>query len=71
MSEVLKVDIIKCEGHGYCAEIIPERIQLDDWGFPIISDEPVSDKLMPHARRAIAACPLLALRLEVERRKHG
>jgi ferredoxin len=71
VSERLAVDIIKCEGHGYCAEIIPERIQLDDWGFPILSDEAVSPGLIPHARRAIAACPLLALRLEVERGKPG
>jgi ferredoxin len=38
-------------------------IRLDDWGYPIVSSEPVPDHLLDHARRAVAACPLLAIRL--------
>jgi ferredoxin len=61
MSRSLRVNPIACEGHGLCAELFPERITLDDWGFPIVSPEPVPRSLGDHARRAIAACPALAL----------
>jgi ferredoxin len=64
MSERVRVDIIKCDGHGYCAEILPERITLDDWGYPIIDPKPLDEDMVPLARRAVNACPLLALRLE-------
>src|SRR5947209_5594377 len=26
-----------------CAELLPERISLDDWGYPIISDQEIPD----------------------------
>jgi ferredoxin len=59
----LRVDPIACDGHGLCAELMPERIQLDDWGYPIVSADPIPAGLEGHARRAVAACPTLALRL--------
>jgi ferredoxin len=61
---VLKVDFIACDGRGVCAELFPERIRLDDWGYPIIDAEPFGPYLITHAKRAVAACPVLALRLE-------
>ncbi len=67
MSRVLRVDPIACEGHGLCAELFPERVTLDDWGFPIIDDSPVPAGLERHARRAVRECPKLALRLESQR----
>jgi ferredoxin len=60
----LRVDPIACEGHGLCAEIFPERVRLDDWGFPIVDPEPISPALEGHARRAVRECPMLALRLQ-------
>ena len=59
----LRLDPVACDGRGLCAELLPELISLDDWGFPVIADGPVSERLLPHAKRAAAACPLLALRL--------
>jgi ferredoxin len=59
----LKVDPIACAGHGVCAELLPEWIRLDDWGYPIIDDRPIPDDLMANARRAAAACPKLALKV--------
>lgn len=59
----LTVDPIACVGHGLCAELFPEGIVLDDWGFPILLDEAHDPALREHARRAMAACPALALRL--------
>jgi ferredoxin len=64
MSFRLRVDPIVCDGHGVCAELFPERLSLDDWGYPIVDDEPVDADLLGHARRAVAACPVLALHLE-------
>jgi ferredoxin len=64
MSDVLRVNPIACEGHGLCAELFPERIRLDDWGYPIVDGTPVPRSLEQHLRRAVAACPTLALRLE-------
>ena len=61
---VLRVNPILCDAHGLCAEILPERIELDEWGYPIIDGESVPRSLEAHARRAVAACPVLALRLE-------
>ena len=60
----LRVDPIACEGRGLCAEILPELITLDDWGFPIIRDGDVPDPLIAEAREAVRICPKLALRLE-------
>lgn len=58
------VDRIRCDGHGVCAELLPERIRLDDWGYPIIDPTPVGRDLLPHAKRAVKSCPVLALRFE-------
>ena len=60
----LRVDPIVCTGHGICAELLPELIRLDDWGYPIIDRDPLDPLLMAGVRRAIAACPALALRVE-------
>jgi ferredoxin len=65
MSElVLQVNPILCDAHGLCAELLPERIQLDEWGYPIIDESPIPPSLEAHARRAVDVCPVLALRLE-------
>lgn len=63
MSLRLVVNPITCVGHGICAELFPERISLDPWGYPIIDPTPIPRELEAHARRAAAACPTLALLL--------
>jgi ferredoxin len=57
----LRVNMIACAGHGVCAELLPELITLDPWGYPLLAATPVPDGLADHARRAVAACPTLAL----------
>lgn len=64
MTGRLRVDPIACEAHGLCAELLPERIALDEWGYPVLDGQPIPSGLLHHARRAAAACPTLALRLE-------
>ena len=63
----IRVNPIACQAHGLCAELLPERITLDEWGYPIIDQAPISADLDDHARRAAAACPTLALLLESTR----
>jgi ferredoxin len=69
MTKRVVVDPIACVGHGICADLLPERIVLDDWGFPIIDPREIGDDLIVHARRAVDACPTLALRLVTVPRK--
>jgi ferredoxin len=59
----LSVNPIACAAHGLCIELLPELITSDPWGYPIVAPGPVPDELMPLARRAVAACPTLALLL--------
>jgi ferredoxin len=59
----LRIDMTACEARGFCAELLPELISLDDWGFPIISSKVPVD-LEDYAREAVRLCPRLALRLE-------
>lgn len=65
----LRIDPTACTGHGVCADLLPERIQLDEWGFPIIEPE-VPPGLAGLARRAVRGCPVLALRLQRIPRGH-
>jgi ferredoxin len=62
--EQLRVNPIMCRAHGMCAELLPEMIQLDEWGYPLLDGRPVPQALLVEARAAVAACPTLALRLE-------
>jgi methionine sulfoxide reductase heme-binding subunit len=59
----LRVDPIACTGHGVCAELLPELITLDHWGYPMLADVPVPARLLRRARRTVTDCPVLALRL--------
>ena len=63
MAEQLRVNPITCSGHGVCAELLPELVTLDEWGYPIVDRGPVPPALDRDARRAVAACPALALML--------
>ncbi len=62
-SLALAVDRIRCDGYGMCAEMLPELIELDDWGYPILVPGAVPPKLISLARQAVDICPVLALRL--------
>ncbi len=64
----LCVDRIRCDGRGLCAELLPELVRLDDWGYPILPPGPIPDHLLAHAQRAVESCPVLAIAL---RRTNG
>ena len=60
----LRVNPITCSGHGLCAELLPELIALDEWGYPVLAGNgTVPPWLMREARRAVTDCPALALTL--------
>jgi ferredoxin len=63
MSKQLRVNPIACTGHGLCAELLPELITLDEWGYPVLAGQQVPAGLDRAARRAVASCPALALLL--------
>jgi ferredoxin len=60
----LRVNPIACTGHGLCAELLPEIIELDPWGYPILSSSAIPAGVMEHAKRAVETCPTLALLME-------
>jgi ferredoxin len=68
MSTKLELNPIACTGHGLCADLLPELIELDEWGYPIIAER-VPNHLAVHAKRAVSACPTLALRLTNTQRR--
>jgi len=59
-SAQLEIDWTRCDGHGMCAELLPDQINRDHWGFPLIRSHVTDER---RARRAVALCPALALRL--------
>lgn len=63
----LRVNPIRCVAHGLCAELLPESIRLDQWGYPILDHPELPGDLVDHARRAADACPTLALLPESQR----
>lgn len=64
MKHRLAVNPILCTGHGLCADMMPEWIGRDEWGYPIIPARELPGGLTGLARRTIRLCPELALRLE-------
>ncbi len=63
MGKQLRVNPVACAGHGLCAELAPELVTLDEWGYPIVADKLVPRALDRTARRAVTDCPALALTL--------
>jgi len=64
LTATLSLDPVACAGHGLCADLLPELVELDEWGYPILLARDVPPELASHARRAVRACPTLALRLQ-------
>ena len=60
----IRVNPAVCDGFGFCCEILPEMIDRDEWGFPIIGEREIPDDLSRAAEQAVAFCPRRALRIE-------
>jgi ferredoxin len=57
------IDPAACDAYGYCAELLPEAITLDEWGYPIVEGSPVPVEVMAAAKRAARDCPRRAISL--------
>ncbi|HEX4127187.1 MAG TPA: ferredoxin [Acidimicrobiales bacterium] len=55
------IDPVACDAYGYCAELLPEAITLDEWGYPIVDGMPLAPELVAAARRAARDCPRRAI----------
>lgn len=54
----LRVDRVACTGHGMCASLLPGRVRLDEWGYPVVDDARVA---AADGEVAIRFCPARAL----------
>ena len=57
------IDPVACDAYGYCAELLPEAITLDEWGYPIVDGRPLPSELLELAARAARDCPRRAITL--------
>ena len=60
----LRVNPVACDAFGYCAELVPEIVLRDEWGYPIIVESSIPPHLFELAQRAVRECPRRALFLE-------
>ncbi len=63
MRAVITIDPIACAAYGYCAELLPELVTLDEWGYPVVDRSPVPRDQVDRARRAAKECPRRAFSL--------
>lgn len=60
----LHIDWTRCDGHGTCADLLPELISRDDWGYPAFrQNAEIKGHQRERAALAVEVCPMLALRL--------
>ncbi len=59
----ISIDPVLCDAYGYCAELLPEAIVLDEWGYPIVDQRPLSQDMLALAKRAVRDCPRRAITL--------
>jgi ferredoxin len=64
------IDPVACDAYGYCAELLPEAISLDEWGYPIVDGKPLPPELVETARRAARDCPRRAITLRERKGGH-
>jgi len=57
----LEVDPVACDAFGHCAELLPELIWLDEWGYPVIDGQGIPPVWLELAAQAVRACPRKAL----------
>ena len=64
------IDPVACDAYGYCAELLPEAISLDEWGYPMVDGTPLPESLVDAARRAARDCPRRAITLRERKSGH-
>jgi ferredoxin len=66
----IAIDPVACDAYGFCAELLPEAITLDEWGYPMVAGKALAPELVAAARRAARDCPRRALTLRERKRSH-
>jgi ferredoxin len=66
----ISIDPVACDAYGYCAELLPEAITLDEWGYPIVDGKPLPHDLVAAARRAARDCPRRAITVTLQKGHH-
>jgi ferredoxin len=59
----ITIDPAACDAYGYCAELLPEEITLDEWGYPIVENQHLPAESVASAKRAVRDCPRRAITL--------
>ncbi len=67
----LRVNPVACDGFGYCGELAPELVSLDEWGYPVLPDGVVPTALLDVAEAAVRECPRRALFLQAVAAQEG
>lgn len=60
----LRVDPVACDAFGHCAELVPELVGLDEWGYPVVEDRACRPHEVGSAELAVKSCPRRALFME-------
>jgi ferredoxin len=63
-TERLRIDPVACDGVGICSHLAPSVIAVDSWGYPMLSEAPLSKTDRRAAKRAVNGCPKRALFLD-------
>jgi ferredoxin len=63
----ISIDPAACDAYGYCAELLPEAITLDEWGYPMLDGTPLGPELLAAAKRAARDCPRRAITVQVKK----
>jgi ferredoxin len=66
----ITIDPVACDAYGYCAELLPEAIVLDEWGYPMVDQRPLPVALVEAAKRAVRDCPRRAIELREKKGAH-
>ena len=53
----ITIDPVACDAYGYCAELLPEAIVLDEWGYPIVDGRPLPADLVAAAKTRRTGLP--------------
>lgn len=72
MSWKITVNPIRCRGHGMCALLCSEGLELDAWGYGrAVQGEIAGKRALSRARRAVRACPNGAITLVADGSPEG
>lgn len=71
VERILRLDPVACDAFGHCAELVPELVGIDEWGYPVVDNAPIPAHLVDHVESAVRACPRNALSIRRARSAPG